>query len=53
MHSNTGSPKDPKVAARFRDIFLARGGSEEPMTLYREFRGADPDPDALVRARGL
>lgn len=44
---------NPKVAARFRDIFLARGGSEEPMTLYREFRGADPDPDALVRARGL
>ena len=26
---------------------------EEPMTLYRTFRGADPDASALLRARGL
>ena len=32
---------------------LEKGGSEEPMTLYRAFRGADPDPAALLRARGL
>lgn len=43
----------PEVALKFRKTFLERGGSEEPMTLYHEFRGADPDPDALVRARGL
>ena len=44
---------NPKVASKFRKTFLERGGSEEPMTLYYEFRGAEPDPDALVRARGL
>jgi peptidyl-dipeptidase Dcp len=41
------------VANAFRRILLEKGGSEEPMTLYREFRGGDPDPDALLRARGL
>ena len=33
--------------------FLERGGSEEPMTLFRSWRGADPDPAALLRGRGL
>ncbi len=44
---------NPATAASFRRTFLERGGSEEPMTLYRSFRGADPDPAALSRARGL
>jgi peptidyl-dipeptidase Dcp len=44
---------NPDVALKFRRTFLEKGGSEEPMTLYREFRGADPDPGALLRARGL
>ena len=37
----------------FRRNILEKGGSEEPMTLYRNFRGAEPDPAALLRARGL
>ena len=41
------------TADSFRKTFLEKGGSEEPMTLYRQFRGADPDPSALMRARGL
>lgn len=41
------------TAASFRENILEKGGSEEPMVLYRRFRGADPDPDALLRARGL
>ena len=41
------------LARSFRETFLERGGSEEPMTLYRSFRGADPDPSALLRGRGL
>ena len=41
------------TARLFRETFLEKGGSEEPMTLYRTFRGADPDPAALMRARGL
>lgn len=44
---------DPATAASFRRNILEKGGSEEPMVLYRAFRGADPDPDALLRARGL
>ncbi len=41
------------TADSFRKIFLERGGSEEPMVLYKQFRGAEPDPSALMRARGL
>ncbi len=44
---------NPKMAQRFRRTFLEKGGSEEPMVLYHKFRGAAPDPEALIRARGL
>ena len=37
----------------FRRNILEMGGSEEPMVLYKRFRGADPDALALLRARGL
>ena len=41
------------TADLFRSTFLEKGGSEEPMTLYLQFRGAEPNPEALLRARGL
>ena len=44
---------DNETAMSFRRNILEMGGSDEPMELYRRFRGADPDPAALVRARGL
>ena len=44
---------DKETAMSFRRNVLEKGGSEEPMVLYRTFRGADPDPAALLRARGL
>ena len=44
---------NPATAAAFRATFLERGGSEEPMELYKQFRGAAPAPSALLRARGL
>lgn len=44
---------DSETAMSFRHNILEKGGSEEPMTLYRTFRGADPDASALLRARGL
>ena len=44
---------DTETSMSFRRNILEMGGSEEPMTLYRQFRGADPDPKALIRARGL
>ena len=44
---------NPEVARSFIENLMERGGSEEPMVLYVRFRGAEPDPGALLRARGL
>ena len=44
---------DSETAMSFRRNVLEKGGSEEPMVLYKRFRGAEPDPAALIRARGL
>lgn len=44
---------DKETAMSFRHNVLEMGGSDEPMDLYRRFRGADPDASALLRARGL
>lgn len=44
---------DKETAMSFRRNVLEKGGSEEPMVLYKRFRGADPDAGALLRARGL
>jgi peptidyl-dipeptidase Dcp len=44
---------DRPTADRFRQAVLERGGSEHPMRLYQEFRGREPDPDALLRRAGL
>lgn len=44
---------DSETAMSFRKNILEKGGSDEAMDLYRRFRGADPDPSALLRARGL
>ena len=44
---------DSRTAMSFRKNILEKGGSEDPMVLYKRFRGADPDPAALLRARGL
>jgi peptidyl-dipeptidase Dcp len=42
-----------EVASAFQNHILAAGGSEHPMTLYKRFRGQEPDPDALLRRAGL
>ena len=44
---------DKETAKSFRENVLEKGGSDEPMDLYRRFRGADPDSGALLRGRGL
>lgn len=44
---------DKATARSFRSNILEKGDSEDPMSLFRAFRGSDPDPDALLRARGL
>jgi oligopeptidase A len=42
-----------KTGRRFRDTVLAQGGSRHPMDIFRDFRGRDPDPEALLRHCGL
>ena len=44
---------DEATGRSFRKNILEMGGSEEPMTLYKRFRGAEPNPNALLRNRGL
>ena len=44
---------DQKTAQSFRTNILARGGTEEPMTLYKRFRGAEPQIEPLLERRGL
>lgn len=44
---------DKKTADAFRINVLEAGSSEDPMTLYVRFRGAEPNPEALLRGRGL
>ena len=38
---------------RYRNMILSRGGTEDAATLYRNFRGRDPNVDALLEVRGL
>ncbi|MBF0694951.1 MAG: M3 family metallopeptidase [Flavobacterium sp.] len=42
-----------EIAAKFRKNILSQGGTKDPMTLYKEFRGQEPSPDALLRRAGL
>lgn len=42
-----------KVAQKFKDHVLSKGGTDHPMTLYKRFRGQEPQPEALLRRAGL
>ena len=44
---------DKETADAFRTNILEMGGSDDPMKLYKQFRGQEPNPDALLRNRGL
>ena len=45
---------NPETALRFKRTFLEKGGSEEPMVLFKQFTGGnDPDTKAMLRGRGL
>ena len=42
-----------EVSHSFRDNILSRGDSEDAAVLYRNFRGHDPQPEALMKKLGL
>jgi peptidyl-dipeptidase Dcp len=44
---------DPAVAKRLHDDIYSSGGSVDPEAAYVAFRGREPEPDALLRRRGL
>jgi len=44
---------NPKTAQRFRDCILSKGGTDHPMTLYKNFRGGEPTIDALLKRNGI
>lgn len=41
------------VANKFKDHILSQGGTNDPMVLYKRFRGKAPQPDALLKRAGL
>lgn len=44
---------DQETGLRYRNTILARGSSEEPIDLVREFLGREPDNKAFMRSLGL
>ncbi len=42
-----------KVADKFKEFILSKGGTQDPMDLYVSFRGKKPQPEALLKRAGL
>ena len=42
-----------EVSSSFRENILSKGGTDEASVLYRNFRGHDPEPQALMEKLGL
>lgn len=42
-----------EIANKFKANILSQGGTQHPMTLYKNFRGKAPKPDALLKRAGL
>ncbi len=44
---------DKATAVSFRENVLSKGNSDDPMTLYKKYRGAEPNPIYLLKNRGF
>ena len=53
FEASPNGPYDLELAKKFKQTFLEKGGSEEPMVLYKSFTGREPDSQAMLRGRGL
>ena len=49
----TGNPYDRKIADAFRTYLLSTGNETDRAEAYRQFRGRDPNVDALLKRRGF
>lgn len=49
----SGDIFNPERAKAFRTNVLEKGGTEDPMVLYKRFRGTEPSIDPLLKRRGL
>ncbi len=49
----SGDVFNKELATKFKKTFLEKGGSEEPMILFKEFAGREPDNTAFLKGRGL
>jgi peptidyl-dipeptidase Dcp len=41
------------LASKYREYILEKGGTEDPMELYRKFKGSNPNIGPLLEDRGL
>jgi len=53
IFEQSGNVWNLPLAKQFKETFLEKGGSEEPMELYKSFAGREPDNTAMLRGRGL
>ena len=53
IFTESGEVFNLDLAKKFKETFLEKGGSEEPMVLYKSFAGREPDNTAFLKARGL
>ena len=53
FEASEGGPFNAELAKKFKETFLEKGGSEEPMKLYVDFAGREPDNTAFLKGRGL
>lgn len=44
---------DPETATSFRKNVLEKGNSEDPMVLYKKFRGTEPQLEPMLKSKGL
>ena len=51
--AETGDIFNQEVATKFRNHILTPGGIDDGMTMYKAFRGREPQIDALLRNRGM
>lgn len=53
LFEQTGNVWNIPLATKFKQTFLEKGGSEEPMTLFEQFAVRKPDDTAFKKGRGL